>query len=595
MFKFKLNPKRTGELVTLAIMLCLTAAWAAPALAEANPNILMFDVAGNAGVPAEKILGAIANTRIGEPFDSAKAEADRQAIMNLGYFSAVNIRTETLLDGIKVTIDVVENPTLKAIQLRGLTQIKPEELQSFFTQKPGEVFSSAIFRDDLARALRSCREKKGLFIEPRSNSVSISADGVVQVELVELKYGKIIINGLVKTKDEVVRRELTIHEGEVINYNALKEDYMTLMRLRLFDNVEPRLEKSTIPDAYDVIFDVKEAQTGSFSFGVSFGQNDGEIGGVLSYSEANLMGLGQNLGIDLNYSKSEHDASFTFTEPWLDDKHTSFSLSMWNSDNYFYSTLKSWYPTDSTAYYIHLVETGLSVSFGRPIAKDLRGQVKFTVQRDSIPDIYTDSSEDTTVSLGGSEIEFWDNSIGFSLTKNKLSYQDRNFVDGGYQLYADYDVAGKYLGGEFNYQKGILEGKWFRSLSSNLVWANRLQASVITGDYPDYDALYLGGMYKLRGFADRRYSSDTTEGLIGERYLMANTELRYRMPSNKSLEFVLFYDAGQIHNNDDGNSFAWDYGLGFRYNLPMLGVLRLDQAWNSKQDNRLVFSIGEMF
>jgi outer membrane protein insertion porin family len=587
--------KRLSGLVTLALMLCMAGAWAAPAAAAANPDVVMFDVEGNAQVPAEKILGAISNTRIGAPFDSQKAEADGKAILALGYFSDVHIRTEGLLDGIKVIFQVVENPVLKEVRLLGLTKVRPEELQPFFTQKPGEVFNAAIFRDDLARALRDCREKKGLFIEPRTSRVGISADGIVQVELVEFKYGKIIIRGLEKTKEIVVRRELTIREGEIIDYNALKEDYMTLMRLRLFDNVDPHLEKSATPDAYDVIFDFKEAQTGSFSFGVSFGENDGEVGGVLGYSEANLMGLGQNIAIDLDYSESENNASFTFTEPWIDDKNTSFSLSMWNSDSYFSSTLKTWYPADSTPYYIHLVETGLSLSLGRPVGKDLRGQVKLSVQRDSIPDIYTDSSEDEKAPISGSDIEFWDNSVGLSLIKNKLRYQDRNFVDGGYQWSTDYTVAGQYFGGDFDYQKGTLEGKWFHSFSPDLVWGNRLQAVGLTGDYPDFSALYLGGMNRLRGFNDRRYSSEMTQSLIGDRYLMANTELRYRLPSNKSLEFVLFYDAGQIRNLDGGSSNAWDYGIGLRYNLPMLGVIRLDQAWNSQHDTKLVFSMGEMF
>ncbi|TCL62207.1 Beta-barrel assembly machine subunit BamA [Hydrogenispora ethanolica] len=593
---------RIRGIVTIAVVLCLMLALAYPVTAETSPTVLMFDVEGNTRVPAEKILGAISNTKIGDPFDVRKVEADMKSIMALGYFSDINLKTEKMFDGVKVVFEVVENPTLKEIQLIGLTKVKQEELKTFFTQKTGDVFSAAVFRDDLSKALKYCRETKGLFIEPKSEGqISISADGVVRVELVELKYGKIVIKGLEKTKESVILRELSIREGDIINYNELKEDYMNIMRLRLFDGVEPRLEKSVIPNSYDVIFEVKEAQTGSFSFGVTFGQSDGKVGGVLGYSEGNLMGLGQNISLDLNFSESEQNAQFSFYEPWLDSKHTSFGVSMWNTDNNFYSTLSTWYPGDAKDYYIHLIETGLSLSFGRPLGKDTRGTVRFSFQRDNIPtgDIL-DSDDGNSVSLGDPALptEFWDNSVGLNVTKNRLSYQDRNFVDGGYQLSADYSVAGRYLGGEFNYQKGTLEGKWFHSFSPNLVLGTRLQGSLVSGDYPDYDALYLGGMYKLRGYADQRFDNNISKQLIGDQYLLSNTELRYRLPSNKSLEFVVFYDAGQINNNiGGGSSFKSDYGIGIRYNIPLLGVLRLDQAWNTDKGdgNRLVFSLGEMF
>jgi outer membrane protein insertion porin family len=244
---------RIRGIVTIAVVLCLMLALAYPVTAETSPTVLMFDVEGNTRVPAEKILGAISNTKIGDPFDVRKVEADMKSIMALGYFSDINLKTEKMFDGVKVVFEVVENPTLKEIQLIGLTKVKQEELKTFFTQKTGDVFSAAVFRDNLSKALKYCRETKGLFIEPKSEGqISISADGVVRVELVELKYGKIVIKGLEKTKESVILRELSIREGDIINYNELKEDYMNIMRLRLFDGVEPRLEKSVIPNSYDV-------------------------------------------------------------------------------------------------------------------------------------------------------------------------------------------------------------------------------------------------------------------------------------------------------------------------------------------------------
>ena len=427
----------------------------------------------------------------------------------------------------------------------------------------------------------------------------------VKVSMVELKYGDIKILGLVKTKEIVVRRELSIKTGDIIDKQVLQDQINNLMRLRLFDGMEPRLEMSKIPDSLDLILELKEAQTGNFSFGVSYSETTQTWGGLLGYSELNLMGLGQSMNLDLNFSSAGNNVQFSFLEPWLDDQHTSFGVSIWNSDSDIYSKINSWDPLNPTIYTMGLLRTGMSLSLGRALWKDTRGQLQLNFEKNTIQDLWIGDSPDTTVSsppvgidpnLANPQrpLEFWDNSAEVNITKNQLIYQDSNFVSGGYELSADYTVAGKYLGGAYDYSKTLLDGRWFHSLGSNFVLGTRLQGSLIDGEFPDYDALYLGGMYRLRGYDDRRYNGDDTIGLIGTEYLMSNTELRYRIPGNKNMELVTFYDIGTMDYTGVQTTKS-DYGLGFRFNIPMLGLIRLDQAWNSDGNSRLVFSLGEMF
>jgi outer membrane protein insertion porin family len=583
-----------GSVLILILGMVLTL----PVMAEANPTVLMFDVQGNTHVATEKILGAISNIRMGESLDSKAIQLDMQAIMALGYFADVRVNTEKIFDGVKLIFEVVENPLFKEVRISGLTKMKSDELKPFFSQKPGDVFNTVLFKDDLSKAIKFCQEKKGLFVEPKLKDAgtAISSEGVVQVELAELRYGKIKITGLVKTKDYVVRRELSAKEGEIIDYALLKEDYMKIMRLRLFDNVDIRFENSSTPGAMDLILEAKEAQTGTLSLGISYSETSQEMGGLLSYSEANLMGLGQNISLDLNIAESSRNVQFNFYEPWLDDKHSSFGLSMWNSESDITSTMHSWEPSLGDNHYnLALARTGLSLSFGRPLWSDITGRIKFNFEKNEISNYYATDDTAKAHPLNSFPYQFWDNSVEVELVKNRLSYQDRNFVNGGYQLLANYSVSGPYLGGNFDYQKALLEGKWFQSLSPNLVLGTRLQGGLLFGNYPDYDALYLGGMYKLRGYDDRRFSDSNTTNIIGDSYLLSNTDLRYRLPSNKDLEFVLFYDVGEMNNSSGDRVIKSDYGIGFRYNIPFLGVLRIDQAWNRDQDAKLVFSLGEMF
>ena len=98
------------------------------------------------------------------------------------------------------------------------------------------------------------------------------------------------------------------------------------------------------PEAWILVFDVKEAKVGTFSVGVSFNEADGDFGGILGFSDSNLMGLGQSISMDLNISDSRNNVQFSFTDPWMDDKHTSFGLSVWNTDSTITSTLTDWLP-----------------------------------------------------------------------------------------------------------------------------------------------------------------------------------------------------------------------------------------------------------
>lgn len=597
------------------IFLCLGVALVIPARAESAPIVITFELQGNTHIPSEKILGVITNTKMGAPFDAKSAQDDAQAIMGLGYFADVQVKTENMLNGVKVIFEVFENPIFKEVQISGLTDVKPAELMPFFSQKAGDVFNTATFRTDLGKAIKFCQEKKGLWIQPKnSQNMGISADGVVKVELVELKYGKIKISGLAKTQEKVVTRELLIKTGDVIRRDVLQDELAQLMRLRIFDNIEPQLEMSDTPDSLDLILNFKEAQTGSFSFGVSYSETTQTWGGLLGYSENNLMGMGQNLSLNLDYSldaTESRQVEFSFNEPWLTDKHTSFGLSVWNSDSTITSTMGNWGISDpivssdgktysSSDYFDEeLVRTGFGVSLGQQLAKNLSGQLQLNFEKNHLKGWWPNdtSSSDETVSNSlpmPSDRDFWDNSARLSLVQNKLLYVDSNFVNGGYRLSVDDTIAGHYLGGAYDYNKLNLDGRWFKSLGSNLTFGTRLQWTTISGDYPDYDKLYLGGMYRLRGYSDRRYSDDTTKGLVGDSYLLSNTELRYRIPNNKSLELVAFYDIGRMNNDMVGNVKS-DYGFGFRISIPMLGLIRIDQAWNIDGDKKTVFSLGELF
>src|SRR5690606_6467444 len=97
------------------LLLFLLLAGAGLAQAAEQPVVLAVEVTGNRQVPEETILRAISNIRLGEPLNENAVRKDLQAIQNLGYFSMVDADVAPLLGGIKIIINVYENPIIKEI------------------------------------------------------------------------------------------------------------------------------------------------------------------------------------------------------------------------------------------------------------------------------------------------------------------------------------------------------------------------------------------------------------------------------------------------------------------------------------------------
>src|SRR4029077_20457691 len=104
--------------------------------------------------------------------------------------------------------------------------------------------------------------------------------------------------GTSKARDFVVRREMRLQEQELFSATNLRKSREALQRLGFFQEVNVTTRKSpTAEDRMDVVVDVKEAQTGSFSAGAGFSSADSLLFNV-RIQENNLFGRGPRPGAD---------------------------------------------------------------------------------------------------------------------------------------------------------------------------------------------------------------------------------------------------------------------------------------------------------
>src|SRR5262249_5680197 len=127
---------------------------------------------------------------------------------------------------------------------------------------------------------------------------------------------RIEVTGNTKTRDEVVRRERRLQEGERSPGTKLRKSRDALQRLGFFSEVNVTTRKGSADDKMNVVVDVKEAQTGAFSAGAGFSSADSLLFNA-RIQENNLFGRGQRLVFNADIGSVRRNIILSFTEPYF--------------------------------------------------------------------------------------------------------------------------------------------------------------------------------------------------------------------------------------------------------------------------------------
>ncbi len=145
---------------------------------------------------------------------------------------------------------------------------------------------------------------------------------------------RIDIVGNSRTRDEVIRRELRLYEGDAFNRTLIERARRRLTALNFFEKVDFKEQPGSAPDKIVLIVDVAEKSTGSLTFSIGYSSVETVVGSI-QYSERNLFGMGyqQDLGTSLSFVKQS--LNYSFTDPYFLGSNISagFDLFANNTDN----------------------------------------------------------------------------------------------------------------------------------------------------------------------------------------------------------------------------------------------------------------------
>lgn len=141
----------------------------------------------------------------------------------------------------------------------------------------------------------------------------------------------IVIRGLSKTKESVVRRELPFKEGDVFSNSRLMAGLRNLMQLGYFSSVDRKIELGSAPLLMNLIIIVEEGRTLDVQFGVNFSESvydEIPIQLFLSLGEKNLAGEGHHLGVSTELNGNTQKISLTYSDRWIGEERVGIGASI---------------------------------------------------------------------------------------------------------------------------------------------------------------------------------------------------------------------------------------------------------------------------
>jgi len=584
-----------------------------PALAQAN-RVLSVEVQGNQKISTDAILQVVA-TKPGEEFSREQLQRDVTEIHRMGWFRAEPAtRVEETPEGVKVTFIVVEWPVIQRIEITGNTLIPTPALRAVLQTKEGSLLNTPLLEKDIA-ALEKLYTEKGYVGRVAGDAVGIDFEktGVLKIPIVEAIVEDLKIEGNKKTKTYVIRRELSMKQGEPFSENSLRKDYTRLDRLGIFETIDERTEAGTEFGKVVPHWTVKERRTGQVSLGIGYSAREGVVGRA-ELSETNFRGRGEGVNFlwETGGVNGRNSFQLGFFKPWLDNRRTSMSIDLYNKLIYrFQQSFGSDVTGQSNRYDER--RRGGTITFTRPLSEPFRLALtgRFDDVRTSTVTTALNSFpvQDGTVSTGTirgtlDNRDFAANPTGGSLHTAWLeagvsNLRKSNIIDDPLGTSPIAKLATdlrRYIALKGHKGKTQVE----RSREKIPVLALRLMAGTSGGQLPFYEQFFLGGADSLRGYLEDRF--------WGRNMFLGSAE--YRRPLAQALTGVLFADVGDAWASQSSFQFADPAlrtryrqhekisphaaaGLGLRVTTP-IGPIRLDYAYGS-EGGRLHFSIGHSF
>ncbi len=605
---------------------------------DQGPKVKVKDIIvnGNEGLAEGAIVGAMETKPKGGwrfwrsgKLNQDEYEGDMARIVDRynqrGYYDAEVLRDSVYIVNestgkphMVVEVDVREGPLyhIRDIDWEGNTLYSDAQLSERLGLLEGDVYNSKKLNENLFGVGKN-NDVMSLYFNNGHMRVNIQPVITVENDSLDIlfdvfegevyEYGTVSIAGNTKTKDHVIRRELTTIPGSTFSRAQIQESIRRLMQLNYFTpeslGAGPSVDIQEASKTVDLQYNLEETGTDQLELSGTWGRfglilmlrfnfNNFSAQNVLKGEEWKPLPAGDgqrfSVGIQTN-GRRYQQYSVSFTEPWFRGKprQLGFSTS--------YSRI-----------------SGYTYSFADDDAGNLQtfSQRVFYTQRLKWPDpwfststqvgfqYYNNADWISTLPSGVSQEVTLTQSLSRNNTDNPL------FPSSGSRFNLSLEIAPP-LGNLIQYHKWRMSNSWNTPIAPKVsigLSADYGYIGSLTGEEVQFERFIVGGSpfetqgfysyfgkdivymrgYPLGALGPRSENNDPFGGRILNKY---SAELRWRAITSEQLQAApyLFLDAANAWDGFDSynpTDLFRSAGLGMRFFLPILGMVEMAYGYN---------------
>ncbi|HEY0671023.1 MAG TPA: outer membrane protein assembly factor BamA [Longimicrobiales bacterium] len=542
----------------------------------------------------------------------------------------------------KLIITVDEGPqyTLAGFEINGNRRFATEELSRYFnietggllrgfglgsarqTQTEGRPFDAAAFEEATGRVQQLYRNQGYLYAQVAPRVERVEGQNQVRVSW-DIQEGnpayinRVTILGNTFTHEDVIRGQLLVVPGDVYNEELLIQSYQRISALGFFEAPmpTPRMEEECKDQNrqecdVNIIFEVKEKQTGSINFGTAVGGGSG-LAGFLGYDQPNLFGQAKSGHLRWEFGRYSNNFEASYSDPAIFGSRYSGSLSLFSARDRFFRFSEG-----------QRRRTGASARVGIPLPRDPRSRltVGYSLSRTT----YEKFDDEETSSLFSLPPGV-QSTVTVGLQRFNLDHP--MFPTSGTRQEIEANLSGGPLGGDGDFQKYTVSGAWYvpvgrvggttpGSRPIRMTLGLSAEGGALFGDasrFP-FERFWMGGVQFGRALRGYEETTITPQGYVprcstgancpaledrfGDAFLRLSAE--YAIRFNDNLSVSAFYDAGGIWREPaqiNPTRLLRGAGVGAMLVTPF-GPLGLDWAYGFDKDRpgwQLHFKFGQGF
>lgn len=527
-------------------------------------------------------------------------------------------------DRVRITVPINEGDVHQfgAVSASGNTVFTEEQLIGRWPLEKGQTLSRQPIQTRLELFEEAYRRRGYIYAYINPQYVEVENNEVnVHLEVYEgeqFRLGRLEFKGNTVTKDKVLRREIFLEEGDIMDMETFKASMYKLGQLGYFKITEnPDFQVMQESKTVDVTIRGQEEGKNDIQFGGGYSEAYGFFG-QLMFATRNFLGEGENLSASFQRGSQQDFYSVSYADPWFLDRPHSFGVSLFDRNTRLPESIgiDSEAMGGSLAYGFRL-DRFESISFLYSL-QDVQERNEFVPAPDENGNVPLPRLRDT---------EFTTSTF---VPSYRYDSRDNPYdTTRGTKLSLNANYSGGPLGGTVNLIKPVLNFTSWKPVTRRSSFSFNVEAGEIfpTDDdecshfaadldpvnpdsrlcVPFSERFFVGGEYSVRGFQSyslvpREEINGVPRRVGGYKYGVFNLEYLYRI--NDPLRLVLYADAGQSYayqQDWDLSQLRYTAGAELRVFLPVFQFpLRFIYAVNlePQEDDEFrtfQFSIGNTF